>query len=229
VKLLGRKKAEGTAQQQGGADTAKATDASPPGSRASRGSETTAPKGRPTPKRSDATKRKGPIARAPLTSSEARARRKLLAGPKLSRAERKAARAARRAQMADRREGMMAGDDRYLLPRDQGPVRGFVRDLVDSRRNLLGVFMPSALGLMFFMLAVPPLKLYLSPMMMVLMVFMLIDGILLTRKVGKRVKEKFPDSAENRWKLGFYAAGRATQLRRMRVPRPQVERGSRVS
>jgi hypothetical protein len=130
--------------------------------------------------------------------------------------------------MADRREGMMAGDDRYLLPRDQGPVRRFVRDLVDARRNLLGVFMPSALGLMFFMLAVPPLKLYISPVMMVLMVFMLLDAIILTRKVRKRVKQKFPDGTENRWKLSFYAAGRATQLRRMRVPRPQVKRGSRV-
>jgi hypothetical protein len=163
-----------------------------------------------------------------MTAAEARARRKLLAGPKLSRAERKAARAARRAQMADRREGMMAGDDRYLMPRDQGPVRRFVRDLVDSRRNLLGVFMPSALGLMFFMLTIQPLSLYISPMMMAVMAFMLVDGIILARKVDRRVKEKFPDSTENRWKLGLYAAGRATQLRRMRVPRPQVERGSRV-
>jgi Protein of unknown function (DUF3043) len=123
---------------------------------------------------------------------------------------------------------MMAGDDRYLLPRDQGPVRRFVRDLVDARRNLLGMFMPSALGLMFFMLAVPPLKLYISPVMMALMVFMLLDAIMLARKVRKRVEQKFPESTENRWKLGFYAAGRAAQLRRMRVPRPQVERGSRV-
>jgi hypothetical protein len=163
-----------------------------------------------------------------MTGAEARARRKLLAGPKLSRAERKAARDTRRAQMADRREGMIAGDDRYLLPRDQGPVRRYVRDLVDARRNLLGAFMPSALGLMFFMLAVPPLNGYISPLMMVLMVFMLIDAIILTRKVGRRVQEKFPDNTEIRLKLGFYAAGRATQLRRMRVPRPQVARGSRV-
>ena len=228
MKLLGRKKVEGTAQHQGGADTAKAVDASSSGSSASRRPETTAPKGRRTPRRNETARRKGPIAPAPMTAAEARARRKLLAGPKLDRAERKAARTARRAQMADRREGMMAGDDRYLLPRDQGPVRRFVRDVVDSRRNLLGLFMPSALGLMFFMLAVPPLSRFMSPMMMVLMVFMLIDAILLARKVGRRVDEKFPESTENRWKLGLYAAGRATQLRRMRVPRPQVERGSRV-
>ncbi|MBO0879619.1 MAG: DUF3043 domain-containing protein, partial [Mycobacterium sp.] len=187
MKLLGRKKVEGTARHQGGTDTTEAADASSSGSGASGRPEKTAPKGRPTPRRSETARRKGPIAPAPMTAAEARARRKLLAGPKLDRAQRKAARTARRAQMADRREGMMAGDDRYLLPRDQGPVRRFVRDVVDSRRNLLGLFMPSALGLMFFMLAVPQLSRYMSPMMMVLMVFMLIDAILLARKVSRRV------------------------------------------
>ena len=130
--------------------------------------------------------------------------------------------------MADRRERMMAGDERYLLPRDQGPVRRFVRDLVDARRNVLGLFMPSALTLLFVMFAVPQLQIYISPAMMLLMALMLLDGLILGRKVARRVDEKFPDNTENRLKLGFYAAGRATQLRRMRVPRPQVARGSRV-
>jgi hypothetical protein len=235
VKLLGRKKVKGTAQSQGGAATATAGDTSPAmhssnsgSSSSSSGAQTTAPKGRPTPKRSEAAKRKGPIAPAPMTAAQARARRKSLRGPKLSRAERKVDRVTRRAQMADRRERMMSGDDRYLLPRDQGPVRRYVRDLVDSRRNLLGLFMPSALGLMFFMLGIPQLQLYMSPAMILLMVLMMVDGIILARKVSKRIDEKFPDSTESRWKLGLYATGRATQLRRMRVPRPQVERGSRV-
>ncbi|HEY9304954.1 MAG TPA: DUF3043 domain-containing protein, partial [Mycobacterium sp.] len=54
----------------------------------SRGSQTTAPKGRPTPRRS-ASRRKGPVAPAPMTAAEARARRKSLKGPKLSREERR--------------------------------------------------------------------------------------------------------------------------------------------
>jgi hypothetical protein len=164
-----------------------------------------------------------------MTAAEARARRKSMAGPKLSREERKAQSAARRAQMAQRRERMMAGDEAYLLPRDQGPVRRFVRDVVDSRRNVLGLFMPSALALLFVMFAIPQLQLYMSPAMMVLMVFMVIDGIILGRKVSRLVDEKFPDNTESRWKLGLYAAGRASQLRRMRAPRPQVKRGGKVS
>ena len=116
-----------------------------------------------------------------------------MAGPKLSREERKEQSSQRRAQMAERRERMMAGDERYLLSRDQGPVRRYVRDIVDSRRNVLGLFMPSALALMFFMFAVPQLQFYVSPAMLVLMAVMALDGLLLGRKVARRVDEKFPE------------------------------------
>ncbi len=191
---------------------------------------TTAPKGKPTPKRSQASRKRGPVAPAPLTSAEARRRRKELGGPKLSREEKKAQRSERRTIMAERREKMMAGEAAYLLPRDQGPVRRYVRDVVDSRRNFLGLFMPSALGLVFIMLAVPSIQVQqlLSPAMLLLVVVMVVDGFVLGRKVNRLVDEKFPDNTESGWKLGFYAASRASQLRRMRAPRPQVERGADV-
>lgn len=224
VKLLGRKKDEVAAGDDGDAQTSvEAEDVA-----LSRGSQTTAPKGRPTPRR-NAARRKGPVAPAPMTAAEARARRKSLKGPKLSREERRASSAARREQMAERRERMMAGDERYLLARDQGPVRRFVRDVVDARRNVLGLFMPAALTLLFIMFAVPQLQLFMSPAMTVLMAVMLLDGIILGRKVARRVDEKFPNDTESRWKLGLYAAGRASQMRRMRAPRPQVKHGAKVA
>ena len=234
VKLLGRKKShdEGNGEGvAGGAVESAAPDAasSPdePG-----GSRKTDPKGRPTPKRNDARrhtkKNKGPVAPAPMTASEARARRKSLAGPKLSRAERRVDKTASRARMTDRRERMMAGEEAYLLTRDQGPLRRYVRDVVDSRRNALGLFMPATLALLFVSFAVPQLQLYMSPAMVVLMAVMGTDGLILGRKVSKLVDAKFPSNTESRWKLGLYAAGRATQIRRMRAPRPQVERGSSV-
>ena len=123
---------------------------------------------------------------------------------------------------------MMAGDEAYLLPRDQGPIRRYVRDVVDSRRNLLGLFMPATLFLMFAMFTTPQLQLYVSPAMLFLMAVMMVDGLLLGRKVSKLVDAKFPDNTESRWKLGLYAAGRASQMRRLRTPRPQVTRGSDV-
>lgn len=229
VKLMGRKRGHGDDLEGSAVEPAAFDDASSAES-TSRGARRTDRKGRPTPKRSDARRsaRKGPVVPAPMTASEARARRKTLAGPKLSREERRVERAAGRARMTDRRERMMAGEEAYLLPRDQGPVRRYVRDVVDSRRNVLGLFMPATLVLLFVMFAVPQLQLYASPVMLVLMVVMTIDALVLGRKVSRLVDAKFPSNTESRWKLGLYAAGRATQMRRLRTPRPQVQRGSSV-
>lgn len=220
MRLLGRKKdnsdAEATAPEEDLQTSEERT-------------RTTAPKGKPTPKRSQG--RRGPVAPAPMTTAEARRRRKELGRSNMTREERKADKIARRADMAERREKMMAGEDAYLLPRDKGPVRRFVRDVVDSRRNVLGLFMPAALGLIFIMLAVPSLTVQrlLSPAMLVLVLIMVIDGFIVGRKVNKLVDQKFPDNTESGWKLGFYAASRASQLRRMRAPRPQVDRGAKVT
>ncbi|WP_085220495.1 DUF3043 domain-containing protein [Mycobacterium florentinum] len=227
MKLLGRKKTHAEVPD-GDLVTPTVDDAALDA--ASRGTRRTDPKGRPTPKREAARRnaKKGPVAPAPKTAAEARARRKTLAGPKLSREERKAERTAGRARMTDRRERMMAGEEAYLLPRDQGPIRRYVRDVVDSRRNVLGLFMPSTLALLFVMFAVPQLQLFISPAMLLITAIMAIDGVVLGRKVSRLVDAKFPSNTESRWKLGLYAAGRASQMRRMRAPRPQVQRGSSV-
>jgi hypothetical protein len=225
VNLLGRKKHDDgeNDEAKGGQATGQASDTTMAGG--------TAPKGRPTPKRTEAAKKRGPVAPAPLTAAEARRRRKELRGPKLTGEARKAERLTRRAEMAERREKMMAGDDAYLLPRDKGPVRRYIRNIVDSRRNLLGLFMPAALAMIVFMMALPAVQLQqiLSYTMLGLVVIMAVDGVLVGRKVNRMVDEKFPDNTESGWKLGFYAASRASQIRRMRAPRPIVNRGDKVS
>ncbi|MGY4708962.1 DUF3043 domain-containing protein [Mycolicibacterium sp. CBM1] len=218
MKLLGRKNDDGDAKQ---AEPTEVDEPAVPGG-------TTAPKGRPTPRRNESAKRRGPVAPAPMTAAEARKRRKEMRAT-LTKEERRADKLERRAAMNDRRERMMSGEEAYLLPRDKGPVRRFARDIVDSRRNVLGLFMPAALALIFVMLAVPQVQLFISPAMLVLMAIMAVDGILLARKVNIAVDTKFPDNTEGHWKLGLYAAGRASQIRRMRAPRPQVERGAKVA
>ena len=223
MNLLGRKKDNpqppATGVSDDTADSAPGPAAKPAG---------TAPKGRPTPKRDS--RKRGPVAPAPLTAAEARKRRKEMR-TKLTREERKADKVARREEMTKRREKMMAGEEAYLLPRDRGPVRRYVRDIVDSRRNVLGLFMPSALGLIFVMLAVPSVQVQrlLSPAMLVLVLIMVLDGFIVGRRVNRMVDAKFPDNTESGWRLGFYAASRASQLRRMRAPRPQVDRGDKVT
>lgn len=188
---------------------------------------TTAPKGRPTPKRNERNKPRGPVAPAPMTTAEARQRRKE-ARASMTKEERKAAKAARRAALAAHRERVRAGDESALPPHDKGPVRGYVRDIVDSRRNLLGLLLPAALLLVMPTLFAPRLQLLASPIMLLLMIAMIVDGFLLARKVNRAVEAKFPGTKETRGKLGLYAISRATQLRRSRTPAPRVQRGAKV-
>jgi hypothetical protein len=90
--------------------------------------------------------------------------------------------------------------------------------------------MPIALLLVFVMVSVPlQYQGLLSPAMLLLVAVMLVDAVLLGRKVNKRVDAKFPDNVDTGWKLGLYAASRASQLRRMRAPRPQVNRGDEIA
>lgn len=220
MKLLGRKSQDPdpSPETSPGADADSAHSRQAPAG-------TTAPKGRPTPKR-DA-KRRGPVAPAPMTASEARKRRKEMRAT-LTKEERKEQRHKERAALSARRERMMAGEEAYLLPRDQGPVRRYARDLVDSRRNFLGLFMPSAIFMIFAMMALPQVQYYVSPMMLLWMVVMTADALLIARRVNRAVAAKFPDNTESRFKLGLYAAGRASQIRRMRIPRPRVSPGATV-
>lgn len=183
-------------------------------------------KGRPTPKRRDAVaKRRGPVAPAPMTAKEARARRKANRGTK---EERKQAAAERRTDAADRRARMLAGEDKYLLPRDKGPVRAYVRDLVDSRRHLVGLFMPLALLLILAMFLNPVIQQYVTLAMFVMMAFMVAEGLILGRRINNRVRERFPDTPDGGARLGWYAFVRASQLRKMRAPKPRVSPGDAV-
>jgi hypothetical protein len=135
----------------------------------------------------------------------------------------------RRSAAAQRRERMLAGDEKYLLPRDQGPVKAYVRDLVDSRRHLAGAFMPLAL-LVIVVILVPSLVVQqsVSSASMAMFLAIIVEGVLLGRTVNRRVRERFPTASESGASLGFYAMTRATQLRRLRVPKPRVSLGDSI-
>lgn len=174
-------------------------------------------KGRPTPKRRDAeSRRRGPVAPAPKTQREAAKRAR---GSKED----------RRSAAAERRERMAAGDDRYLLPRDRGPVRAYVRNVVDSRRHLIGLFMPLALLVLVAMVApVPQLSYYAAPGTVVILLIMILEGLLLARTVTKKVRAKFPEATDRTLSLGWYSFVRASQVRKLRIPKPTVKPGDTV-
>ena len=226
VKLFRRGESSDTAAPTDGSPAATTTASASGTDTTSARPEPTAGKGRPTPSRREAEgKRRGPVAPPPMTSKEARARRKSSRG---SKEDRKIAAAERRAAAQDRRTRMLAGEDKYLLPRDQGPVRAFVRDLVDARRNLVGLFMPLALVLILSMFAARALQSIVTLAMLVMLVFMLGEGFLLGRIVNRRVRERFPKSTDTGFRLGWYAFVRASQMRKMRAPKPRVGPGDAI-
>lgn len=182
-------------------------------------------KGRPTPKRRESERRRGPVAPPPTTQREAYQRSKqATGGRKLTKDE-------RRQMMADRRERMMRGEDSHLLPRDRGAVRAYVRDQVDVRRNLAGLLLPIAL-LSFLTLAVPmPVVQDIGPLILMVMILAAVtDSYLFGRRISRKVAEHFPNGDKSGQStkgsaLGFYAFNRACLVRKWRVPRPRVERG----
>lgn len=180
-------------------------------------------KGRATPKRREAQGRRGPVAPPPRTQREA-ARRS-----RGSKEDRKAAAAARRVAAAERRERMAAGDDKYLLARDKGPVRAYVRDQVDTRRSLMGLFMPLA-GVIFLALFIPnpAITNYITLVATLMLLAMILEGIWVGRSVVRRTRSRFPDAPDRSISLGWYAFVRASQLRRIRMPKPRLRPGEAI-
>ncbi|UUV30508.1 DUF3043 domain-containing protein [Amycolatopsis roodepoortensis] len=184
-------------------------------------------KGKATPKRREAeAKRRGPVAPPPTTMREAMKRNKELrksakADPEYKLKQRNAAK--------ERRERMMAGEDKYLLPRDRGPVKAYIRDLVDSRRNLLGLFMPLAiLVFVALILPYPEVQRYATLLCTVMLLGMIVEGFLSGRRIAKMVRLKFPNETIKGTSVGWYSFIRASQIRKLRVPKPRVKPGDKV-
>ncbi len=182
-------------------------------------------KGRPTPKRREAEGRKrGPVPPPPKTTREAMRR------ARGNKEERKELAAQRRAQRVEQRKRMNDGDDRYLMPRDRGPVKAYVRDLVDAKRNLLGLFMPLA-AVVFVALLAPSLAIqqYATLACLLMLVAMVLEAILNGNRITRLVRAKFPKENVRGFSVGWYGFVRATQLRKLRVPKPRVSPGEIVA
>lgn len=216
MRFLRRKEADTSAEADNEVEVAEEDDA---GSKAH-----TPGKGRPTPKRREAEqRRRGPVAPPPRTTREAMKR------ARGNKEDRKELAAKRREIRTTQRERMMAGDEKYLMPRDRGPVKAYIRDSIDSRRNLLGLFMPLAI-LIFVALLVPdPRVQSLTTLLCLLMlVAMIIEGILTGGRITKRVRQKFPKEPIKGVSVGWYAFIRASQIRKLRVPKPRVGPGDKI-
>ncbi|HEX5406150.1 MAG TPA: DUF3043 domain-containing protein, partial [Pseudonocardiaceae bacterium] len=93
----------------------------------------------------------------------------------------------------------------------------------------IGLFMPLALIVLVAIISpVPAIQVYAAPGTLVILVIMILEGVLLGRTVNKRVREKFPDAPDRPLSLGWYSFVRASQVRKLRVPKPKVKPGDTV-
>jgi hypothetical protein len=218
VSLL-RRSSSSTGSSSGQADGAPADPAAADSVRVAGG---TAGKGRPTPKRREAEgRRRGPAPAPPKTQREAAKFAKANRPPKEQQREQ------RRRAAEQRRAGMERGDDRYLPARDRGPVRAYIRDVVDSRPHLLGLFMPLALVVVASVLVpVPAVQQYMSLFSLAMLMVMITEGVYLGLTITRKARAKFPNEDINGLGTGWYSFTRATQPRRLRMPKPRVQRGA---
>lgn len=163
-------------------------------------------KGRPTPKRSEAQKRRGPVAPPPATRREAAKRM--------------------RAEQAEERRGVRAasvtGDQRKMLPRDAGPVRAMARDLVDSRRNLAVLMLPFAVAVLAVrLLGNQRLTDFLTSVWTLTLLLVVADLVVLAVLLRRQLRTAFPQEPSMRGHIG-YALMRCTTFRRLRMPPPRV-------
>jgi hypothetical protein len=174
-----------------------------------RSSGYTAPKDKPTPKRSAAeAKRRQPYA-APADRKTA-AKQQRTTGSK---------------DRQDRMAAMRRGETWALPPKDRGPVRKLARDIVDSRRSISEYYMYSII-LVIALIFVPTARVALDFVLLIIIAVLVLEGYYVNKKVKRLAAERCPK--ESTRGAGLYAAMRNTQLRKLRVPAPAVDRGDQI-
>jgi len=133
-------------------------------------------------------------------------------------------------ERAESAAGMRAGDERYLLARDRGPERALVRNIVDAKRTAGTWFFAGAIIVFIGSTgAMPPVvQLAANLLWAILAIAVIVDSILIARKVKKLVSERFPGTKQRMGSLYLYGIMRGLTFRRMRVPKPQVELGDKA-
>jgi len=181
-------------------------DGSPADEPVNRGA-VTAGKGRPTPKRSEAERRRRPVS-APGDRKEAN----------------RQYRERQRQDRARRQQGMQRGEQWAMPPRDRGPVKALARDYVDSRRRLSEYYMYGLLVLLVLLFVRSTIVQSIVPVLvMVAVLIMLVEGIFIGRQVRALAEKRLP--AESTQGVRMYAAMRALQIRQLRMPKPRIKPG----
>lgn len=123
------------------------------------------------------------------------------------------------------RAAMKTGDEKYLPARDQGPVRRFVRDLVDTRIRIGDILIPVFIVMLILQYGAygTPAARFASALLLPMMLLAVVEMLVLRFRVRREVTRRFP--GESPKGLTLYAVMRAMNMRFMRLPKPQVKVG----
>src|SRR3546814_13226918 len=120
---------------------------------------------------------------------------------------------------------MKTGDERYLPARDQGPVRRFVRDFVDTRLGFTELLAPMLLLIIIMGTGVfgEAVRVFSGTLWLVTLLLGVIDIVWLRFRVRQAVRSRFPDGSLKG--ITRYASSRAVHMRFMRLPKPHRKIG----
>jgi hypothetical protein len=174
-------------------------------------SSVTAPKGTPTPKRSEA---QG-------------SRRQPYQAPTDRKAASQQSRQRGRDDRARRTQALQRGESWALPRKDQGPVRALARDVVDARRGI-GEWYMIMVFVLIVLLVLPgnSTKVIADAVVAALLALIIGEGWFVSKKVKRLAAERFPGQSTQG--LAMYTTMRGISMRRMRVPKPRVNRGDQV-
>jgi hypothetical protein len=163
--------------------------------------EAPAGKGRPTPKRRDARKRRRTATPANRKEAAALRRNRL------------------REQRGEQRRALQTGDERHLPPRDAGPAKKLARDYVDGRFTMGQIFF-GMIALVFGLAFIPNPAVVAAANLLVLAVFLgvVLDAVRVGRGARRAVEAKY--GVKESTGIVAYAMLRSMQPRRMRRPPP---------
>lgn len=165
-------------------------------------------KGRPTPTRKEA-------------EAAAKARAKV---PRTRREQLAAQRRASNESTKTVRAGMRAGDERYMMARDKGPVRRFIRDFVDSRFSFVELMIPLLIVTLVLGYSGSQYLVNIGNTILLGTVMLVVLDIVLMRfRLRKELVRRFPE--EPLKGTTYYAVMRSLQMKFMRMPKAQVKIG----
>ncbi len=171
----------------------------------------TPPKGAPTPKRSDAQANRRQPYQAP-TDRKAAAQQSKQRG---------------REDRLRKTQALQRGEQWALPRKDQGPVRALARDVVDSRRGVGEYYMIMVFALIVLLvLPSQSTKVVADAVVGALVLLIIAEGWFVGSKVKRLAAERFPGQSTQG--VMMYTVMRGISMRRMRVPKPRVNRGDKV-